>query len=137
MIDAMTEDLVRAMYETLPVEITVIDANDTVVSWNRHNDRLFYRPEVSMGMNFRECHPKESLHLVERIVGELRSGKRKSAKFWIDLTVDKATGERHKVFIEFFALRDPSGKYLGCMECTTDVEEYRKIQGERRLLDEA
>ncbi len=136
MIDSMNEELVRAMYETLPVEITVIDAKDTVVSWNRHDNRLFYRPEVSMGMNFRECHPVESLHLVERIVGDMRSGKKDKARFWIDLTVDKATGLKHKVLIDFHALRNETGAYLGCMECTQDVEDIMQLKGERRLLDE-
>lgn len=137
MIDSMSDEIVKAMYESLPVEITVIDASDRVIGWNRHDDRLFYRPETSMGADFRECHPAESLHLVERIVSEMKSGARDGATFWIDLTVDKASGERHKVVIEFSALRDASGRYLGCMECTTDVERYRRLEGEHRLLDEA
>ncbi|HET7838403.1 MAG TPA: PAS domain-containing protein [Rectinemataceae bacterium] len=132
----MGEELVRAMYETLPVEITVIDGEDKVVSWNRHDNRLFYRPEVSMGMNFRECHPQESLHLVERIVGDMKSGKRERARFWIDLTVDKKSGLKHKVLIDFYALRNDAGAYMGCMECNLDVEEIRHLEGERRLLDE-
>jgi len=137
MLDSMNDEIVKAMYETLPVEITVIDENDRVIGWNRHDDRLFYRPETSMGVDFRECHPAESLHLVERIVSEMKSGARNEARFWIDLTVDKTTGERHKVAIEFRALRDLKGRYLGCMECTTDVEWYRGLEGEHRLLDEA
>ncbi|HTX72879.1 MAG TPA: PAS domain-containing protein, partial [Rectinemataceae bacterium] len=88
MLDAMSDEIVKALYESLPVELTVIDANDRVIGWNRHNDRLFYRPETSMGANFRECHPAESLHLVERIVAEMKSGVREEARFWIDFTVD-------------------------------------------------
>ncbi|HUW40302.1 MAG TPA: PAS domain-containing protein [Rectinemataceae bacterium] len=136
MLDAMNDEIVKAMYETLPVEITVIDADDRVIGWNRHDDRLFYRPETSMGADFRECHPAESLDRVERIVADMKSGGRDRAEFWIDLIVDKATGERHKVAIEFRALRDSRGRYLGCMECTTDIERYRRLEGERRLLDE-
>ncbi len=33
-----------------------------------------------------------------------------------------AGGKKHKILIEFYALRDDGGKYLGCMECTQDVE---------------
>jgi DUF438 domain-containing protein len=32
-------------------------------------------------------------------------------------------------------LRDYSGSYLGCMECTQDVQEIMELKGERRLLD--
>jgi DUF438 domain-containing protein len=135
MLDAMNDEVVKAMYETLPCEVTVIDANDKVIGWNKHNNRLFYRPMACMEMDFRQCHPEKSLALVERIVGEMKSGKRDMARFWIDLTVDKKTGERHKVLIEFRALRSDTGKYLGCMECTMDVEEIRHLEGEKRLED--
>jgi DUF438 domain-containing protein len=27
-----------------------------------------------------------------------------------------------------------NGAYLGCMECTQDVEEIRHLEGEKRLL---
>jgi len=32
-------------------------------------------------------------------------------------------------------LRDPEGKYLGCMECDQDVEHIRQLQGQKRLLE--
>jgi PAS domain S-box-containing protein len=137
MVDLMNEAVVKAMFETLPVEITVIDANDKVIGWNKHHNRLFYRPMAAMEMDFRECHPKKSLDLVEKIVTEMKQGKRDKARFWIDMTVNKETGERHKILIEFYALRDMYGKYLGCMECTQDVEEHRHLEGERRLIDES
>ena len=86
-----------------------------------------------MGMNFRDCHPKESLHKVEEIVNEMRQGKRDVAKFWIDLPVP-GDSKKHKILIEFYALRADDGTYLGCMECTQDVEEMRRLQGEKRIL---
>ena len=134
MIDRMSEETVRAMWEYLPVEITVIDANDEVVGWNKHETRIFHRPMSSMGLNFRECHPEESLHKVEAIVNEMRSGARDKARFWIDFAVTPG-GPKHKILIEFYALRDPSGRYLGCVECTQDVEEIRALEGQKRLLD--
>ena len=44
-------------------------------------------------------------------------------------------GPKHKILIEFFALRDEAGKYIGCLEFTRDVEWIRKLEGEKRLLD--
>jgi len=134
MIDRMNEDLVKAIIETLPAEITVIDENDEVVGWNKHEKRLFKRPLTSMGLNFRECHPKESLAKVEQIVNEMRKGTRDKGRFWIDLPQKSGNG-KHKVLIEFYALRADNGKYLGCMECTQDIEEIMHLQGEKRLLD--
>jgi len=133
--DQMDKHMVQALIETLPVEITVIDAKDEVVGWNRHETRLFRRPLTSMGLNFRQCHPEGSLHLVERIVGEMKEGRRDRARFWIDLAVAGDNQSKHKILIEFYALRGPAGQYLGCMECTQDVEDIRHIEGEKRLLD--
>lgn len=130
----MDEKVLNAIIETLPLEITVIDANDEVIGWNQHDKRIFKRPLTSMGANFRECHPEESLSKVIQIVDEMKAGKRDKARFWIDLPIgpDK---KKHKILIEFHALRDSQGKYLGCMECTQDVEDIRAIEGEKRLLD--
>ncbi|HNW89702.1 MAG TPA: PAS domain-containing protein [Bacteroidales bacterium] len=135
MIDMMNEEVVKAIIENIPVEITVIDANDEVIGWNKNEGkRLFKRPLSSMGVNFRECHPKTSLDKVERIVSEMKAGTLKKARFWIDLNVKE--GEKpHKILIEFFALHSPDGKYLGCMECTQDVEDIRQLEGQKRLLD--
>ena len=134
MIERMSDEIVKSLIERLPVEITVIDANDEVVGWNKHDTRLFKRPLTSMGLNFRDCHPAESLALVEGIVQEMRDGRRDTARFWLDMTVGKDP-KKHKILVEFFALRGESGHYLGCMECTQDIEEIRGLQGQKRLLD--
>jgi hypothetical protein len=134
MIDLMNEKIIKSIIETLPVEITIIDANDEVIGWNKNQNRLFKRPDTSLGMNFRECHPSESLPKVEKIVQEMKEGKRNMARFWIEMGV-KENEKKHKILIEFYALRDDAGKYIGCMECTQDVEEIRHLEGEKRLLD--
>ena len=134
MIDRMNEDVVKAIFETIPAELTIIDANDEVIGWNKHDDRLFKRPMSSMGLNFRNCHPQASLDKVERIVSEMKAGTRDRARFWIDLPVEEG-GKPHKVLIDFYALRSPDGTYLGCMEFTQDVEEIRQLEGKKTLLD--
>lgn len=132
-IEGMNETVLQALFETIPAELTVIDADDKVVGWNKHDTRLFFRPMTSMGMDFRECHPQKSLDLVEKIIAEMKAGTREVSRFWIDLTVDKATGTKHKVLIEFHALRDPLGKYVGCLEFTQDVHDIMQLSGEQRL----
>ena len=133
--DRMDAAMVKAMIETLPLEVTVIDANDEVVGWNRHERRIFKRPMSAMGLNFRQCHPESSLPTVIGIVEDMRAGRRDQARFWIDLDVAGDGSPKHKILIEFFALRDDAGRYLGCMECTQDVEAFRGLSGQKRLLD--
>ena len=87
-----------------------------------------------MGLNFRECHPEKSIAMVEQIVAEMRKGSRELARFWLDMPVP-GDSQPHKILIEFYALRDESGKYLGCMEATLDVQHIRGLTGQKRLLD--
>jgi len=132
--DRMSAEMVKAMIEAMPAELTVIDANDEVVGWNKHETRLFRRPMTAMGLNFRECHPEKSLAMVERLIAEMKAGTRDKATFWIDLEAVK--GEpKHKIFIEFYALRGEKGQYLGCLEFTQDVQAIRDLQGQKRLMD--
>jgi uncharacterized protein len=64
----------------------------------------------------------------------MKAGTRDKARFWIDLPIGPG-GEKQKVMIEYYALRDPAGKYLGCLEASQNIGELQKIQGEKRLLD--
>ena len=132
--DRMSAEMVRAMIETLPAEITVIDSNDEVVAWNKHDTRIFKRPMTCMGIDFRQCHPGNSLAMVEEIVAAMKSGAKDNFSLWIDLEV-KPGEPKHKILIEFYALRSEKGKYLGCVEFTRDVEEIRHLEGQKRLLD--
>jgi PAS domain S-box-containing protein len=133
MIGQLQDELLHAVLETIPIEFSVLDANDKVAAWNKHETRIFKRPEGVVGRDVRNCHPKKSLDKVERILKEMKDGSRDKARFWIDLPVERDA--KHKILIEYYALRDPDGKYLGCLEATQDVTEIQKIAGEKRLLD--
>lgn len=133
MIGKLDEDVLEAVLETLPVEFSVLDKDDKVLAWNKHETRIFKRPIGIVGRNVRKCHPKKSLDKVEQILSEMKAGKRDKASFWIDLPLGK-NGEKHKVMIQYFALRDKDGKYLGCLEASQDISDIQKIEGEKRLL---
>jgi PAS domain S-box-containing protein len=132
MIGDLTKELIESLLETIPIEFSVLDDKDFVVAWNKHESRIFKRPTTVVGKNVRNCHPKKSLDKVERIISEMREGKRDKARFWID---SKSDDGARKIMIEYYALRDQVGQYLGCLEVTQDVTEIRGLKGEKRLLD--
>ncbi|MBW2560290.1 MAG: PAS domain-containing protein [Deltaproteobacteria bacterium] len=134
MIGSVSKEVLEAMLETIPIEFSVVDANDEVLAWNRHATRIFKRPEAAVGRNVRNCHPKKSLGKVEAILGEMKAGTRDSASFWIDLPVGKG-GRKEKVLIQYFALRGTDGQYLGCIECSQNIAQIQGLSGENRLLD--
>jgi DUF438 domain-containing protein len=37
--------------------------------------------------------------------------------------------------IEYHALHDSKGNYLGCLEAVQDITEIRGLRGEKQLLD--
>ena len=59
--------------------------------------------------------------------------KRDKARFWVDIPFKD--GKKHKILIEYLAIRDKNGEYLGCLEATRDITDIQNIKGEKRLLD--
>jgi len=128
MIENLTGKQLAGILEAIPVEVSFVDENGLVKFWNKHEVRLFKRPISVLGESVKNCHPKKSLNKVNQILADFKSGKRNSAEFWIDL------GGR-KIYIRYYAVRDKKGKYLGTLEATQDITDIKKIDGEKRLLD--
>lgn len=128
MLDKLPISTIAAIFEALPVEISFVDDQDTVRYFNKGSERIFPRPASVIGRKVQNCHPTKSVDVVDRILAEFRSGRRDSAEFWID-------HKGRKVYIRYLAVRDPAGKYLGCLEVTQDITEIKAIGGEKRLLD--
>jgi len=124
----LTKEQLEALLNTLPVDITFVDANDTVQYFNKPDKRFFVRTKAIIGRKVANCHPEKSLHIVGRIVESFKTGKKNVAKFWITLN-------SRFLLIRFFAVRDASGKYLGAIEVVQDLTDLKKLEGERRLLD--
>ncbi|PIU14987.1 MAG: diguanylate cyclase [Hadesarchaea archaeon CG08_land_8_20_14_0_20_51_8] len=121
------KEVLAAVLDALPVEISFVDENDTVRYFNKNGDRIFPRPPAVIGRKVQDCHPKKSLHKVSQILDDFKNNKRSSAEFWIDL-------KNRKIYIRYFAVRDKNGKYLGCLEVSQDITDIQKIKGEKRLL---
>jgi hypothetical protein len=134
MIGELPKDVLNAVIETIPVEFSVLDKNDKVLAWNKHETRIFKRPEAALEKDVRNCHPKKSLDKVETIISEMKQGKRDKAQFWIDLPIGP-NKELQKVLIEYYALRDKKGSYLGCLEASQNISSMQEIKGQKRLLD--
>jgi len=124
----LTKEQLETLLNTLPVDVTFVDANDTVQYFNKPEKRFFVRTKAVIGRKVALCHPQKSLHIVSRIVESFKSGKKDSAEFWIHL-------QNRLLHIRFFAVKDNSGKYLGAIEVVQDVTEIKQLEGERRLLD--
>lgn len=123
----MKIDEIEAILNTLPVDITFVDKDDTVRYFNQSKDRIFVRTKAIIGRKVQNCHPSKSVHIVNKIIDEFKKGKRDEATFWIDMN-------GRKILIRYFAVRK-NGRYIGTIEVTQDITDIKKIEGEKRLLD--
>lgn len=116
-----------ALFNYLPMDITFVDKDDKVRFFSLGEHRIFDRNRAIIGRDVQLCHPPGSVHIVEQILSDFKSGKESKAAFWINF-------KGMFVYIEYIALRDEKGEYLGVIECTQDLTKYRQLEGEQRLL---
>jgi len=126
---ALTLQEVNLLLTHLPVDVTYVDKDDTVRFFSQGKERVFPRSPAIIGRKVQKCHPPASVHRVQRILDDLRAGRRDEAEFWIQM------GGKF-IHIRYFAVRDEQGAYQGTLEVTQDVTHIRALEGEHRLLDE-
>ncbi|MDD3431041.1 MAG: PAS domain-containing protein [Bacteroidales bacterium] len=118
---------ILAILNTLPVDMTFVGKYDKVKYFSQGKDRIFVRNRSIINRDVRLCHPPASAHVVEKILEDFKSGKASHAPFWIQM-------KGKFIKIEYFALRDEQGEYLGTLEVSQDLSENRALEGERRIL---
>lgn len=128
MLETLSTETLEVIFDTLPLDLTYVDENDTVRYYSRGEKRIFRRTPAVIGKKVQQCHPQPSVHKVNQVVSDLKSGKRDVAEFWIEL-------KGRRVYIRYFPVKDKAGKYLGVLEVTQDITDLQKIKGEKRLLD--
>lgn len=125
----MTPEEINAVLNTLPFDMTFVDRDGAVKYFTMGKDRIFARPRTVLGRQVQNCHPPASVHVVEKIVEDLKSGKKDHEDFWIHM------GSRY-VFIRYFAVRNAKGEFLGVLEVTQDIKPIQEITGEKRLVSD-
>ena len=123
----LTLEQINLVLTHLPVDLTFVDENDRVAYYSE-GERIFPRSPAIIGREVRNCHPPNSVHMVNKILDAFKSGSRDSAAFWIEL------GGKF-IYIRYFPVRDADGRYRGTLEVSQDLTAIRKLEGQNRLLD--
>ncbi len=124
----LTPDEIILIFNNLPVDITFVDEKNEVKYFSTPKERIFPRTRGILGRKVQNCHPPESIDIVNNIIENFRNGQKDSATFWIDFN-------GKFILIQYFAVRDKEGNYRGVLEVTQDITEIKKLEGEKRLLD--
>ena len=118
-----------AMLNSLPFDITFVDKDDTVKYFSQGKERIFARTKAIIGRDVANCHPPSSVHIIDGIVKDLKSGKKDHEDFWIKLR------DGRFAYLRYFAVRDAEGEYLGVVEVSQDIAPIQEITGEKRLVE--
>ncbi|MGE5449771.1 MAG: DUF438 domain-containing protein [Methanomassiliicoccales archaeon] len=118
---------INMLLTNLPIDITLVDQNDVVRYFSASQERIFVRTKSIIGRRVQNCHPPDSVHIVEKILSDFKQGRHDHADFWLQVQ-DKF------IYIRYLALRNSAGEYMGTMEVTQDVTAIRQLSGDRRLL---
>lgn len=119
---------IALVLDHLPLDITYVDEEDKVRYFNRPRERHFPRSPSVIGRSVQNCHPPESVDVVERILEAFKKGEKDVAEFHIPF-------RGRFLHIRYFAVRDKKGRYRGVLEVGQDISRIRELQGEKRLLD--
>ena len=118
---------INGLLSTIPVDITFIDKDNVVKYFTLGKERIFARTKAIIGRNVSNCHPPASVHIVEEMVEDFKSGRKDNEDFWINMG-------QMVVYIRYFAVRDEQGEYLGTMEVTQNIAPIKALEGEKRLV---
>jgi hypothetical protein len=124
----LTAEQVNLLLTHLPVDISFVNEKDEVLYYSASPDRIFPRSPGVIGRTVQNCHPPKSVDMVEKILSAFKAGTRNTAEFWIQM-------RGRFIHIRYFAVRDASGAYRGCLEVSQDITHFRKLAGQKRLLD--
>ncbi|CUH96789.1 hypothetical protein P22_2900 [Propionispora sp. 2/2-37] len=124
----LTPKEIEHIFNHLPIDITFVDKEGIVKFFSASQERIFHRTKTIIGRKVENCHPPTSVHIVEQIAADLKSGKKDQESFWIKM------GNKF-AYIQYFAVRDDQGEFLGILEATQDIQPLQQISGEKRIMD--
>ncbi len=124
---SLTVQELTALLNTLPVDITFIGSDDTVRYFSQAKERIFPRTVSVLGRKVSNCHPPASVKIVEKLIEDLRAGRKDRELFWLQV-------QGNMVLISYFAVRDAAGSYLGVLEVTQNIGSIQRLEGEKRLV---
>ena len=127
-VGGLSPQQINLMLTNLPIDMTYVDQNDRVRYYSQGRERIFPRSPAVIGRAVQNCHPPNSVHVVEKILESFKRREKDTAEFWLTLN------DRF-IHIRYFALYDQEGAYRGVVEVSQDVTGIRALEGQKRLLD--
>lgn len=107
---------IQQIFEALPVELDLVDANDNFVWYTHDGDRINDRNVRQLSEPISECHPPKALVHAQQVIDSLRKGI-------ADVVPSAYMDHGHRIMTWYIAIRDIDGHYLGTMEVSQKVDQ--------------
>lgn len=115
----MRVDQLEAMLDTLEIEITYVDEKDINSYYNNpRENKIFKRPQSSLGRKVYSCHPPQAQPKVKKIIGDLKSGARDKVVVIRDIGGSDYT-------VSYYGVWDKEGNYKGILETVQNMDFYK------------
>lgn len=110
----MTLEQLTALLNTIPLEISFIDA-DNINRFFNEGPKVFKRPGMAIDREVFSCHPPKIEPMVRMILNDFRSGRQDRVPVWMEKN-------GRTMLVTYLAVRDKDKKYLGTVEVVQDME---------------
>ncbi|MCI5759429.1 MAG: DUF438 domain-containing protein [Eubacterium sp.] len=110
----MTVPQLTALLNTIPMEISFIDA-DNINRYFNEGPKVFKRAGMAIDREVFSCHPPKVEPMVRSILDSFRDGSRDSVPVWMEKN-------GRTMLVNYLAVRDQKGNYLGAAELVQDME---------------
>lgn len=121
---SLTPEQVELVMRFLPADVSFADEDDVLVYWK--GDTYKTCDPRYIGRDVRDCHPKASLPLLERILAAFKDGSKDVAEGW-----DRREGGFR--YTRYIAVRDRDGGYKGIFEVIMDLTRLAELEGRQDL----
>ena len=116
----LTIEQLDAMLNTIPMELTFVDADNVNRYFNDGEDvKLFKRPLSALGREVFSCHPPKVEPMVRMILEDFKEGRRDCVDVW-------TSRDDEPVLIKYMAVRDKDKNYIGTLECVQPMGFAKK-----------
>lgn len=123
---SLTEEQALLLFRHLPLDVSYADENDVLLFWSG-KDAYKTCDARFIGRDVRDCHPEQSLPVLEEILRAFRAGEKDMAESW----ESDADGPVQRT--RYVAVRDSTGAYRGILEIIQDLRDVCRLRGDQAL----
>lgn len=114
----MTIEQFEAMLNTIPLELTFVDA-DNINRYFNEGPKVFKRPGMAIDREVFSCHPPKIEQMVRKIIEDFQNGVRDRVPVWMNKN-------GRAMLVTYMAVRDRNQQYIGTVEVVQDMEFARE-----------